>query len=274
MSTSLRVISLGWGVQSFTLAAMVALGDLPPVDFAINADTGWERSHTYRFSEKWTPWLEAHGVQVVTVTNDTESTKLFALLANGTNAIKIPAFTDVTGDNHPAFFTATRSGTGQLRRQCTHDWKITPMRRYIQSVRAGRQVEQWIGISKDEWTRAKDADVRYITHRWPLLERNMTRGDCVTWLERHGLEVPGKSACTFCPFHDAHAWAELKRQNGHDWQQAVEVDAAIRDKRPPYPLYVHRSCKPLPEAVDIPEDHGLTQPSLFDAPCDSGYCFL
>jgi hypothetical protein len=31
-------ISLGWGVQSFTLAAMVALGELPPVDVAIHAD--------------------------------------------------------------------------------------------------------------------------------------------------------------------------------------------------------------------------------------------
>ena len=32
----MRVISLGWGVQSFTLAAMAALGDIPPVDAAIH----------------------------------------------------------------------------------------------------------------------------------------------------------------------------------------------------------------------------------------------
>ena len=31
----MKVISLGWGVQSFTLAAMVALGELEPVDYAI-----------------------------------------------------------------------------------------------------------------------------------------------------------------------------------------------------------------------------------------------
>ena len=35
----MRVISLGWGVQSFTLAAMVALGELEPIDAAIHADT-------------------------------------------------------------------------------------------------------------------------------------------------------------------------------------------------------------------------------------------
>ena len=31
----MKVISLGWGVQSFTLAAMVALKELPPVDYAV-----------------------------------------------------------------------------------------------------------------------------------------------------------------------------------------------------------------------------------------------
>lgn len=35
----LRVISLGWGVQSWSLAAMAALGEIPRVDYAIHADT-------------------------------------------------------------------------------------------------------------------------------------------------------------------------------------------------------------------------------------------
>jgi len=38
----MKSLSLGWGVQSFTLAAMVALGDLEPVDVAIHADTTHE----------------------------------------------------------------------------------------------------------------------------------------------------------------------------------------------------------------------------------------
>ena len=50
----MKVISLGWGVQSFTLAAMVALGELEPVDYAIHADTTHESILTYRFAEKWT----------------------------------------------------------------------------------------------------------------------------------------------------------------------------------------------------------------------------
>ena len=54
-----------------TLAAMSALGDLPPVDVAIHADTTHERSATYAYAQRWTPWLEARGVRVVTVRNPT-----------------------------------------------------------------------------------------------------------------------------------------------------------------------------------------------------------
>ena len=34
MTAPLRIISLGWGVQSFALAAMSALGELPGTRFA------------------------------------------------------------------------------------------------------------------------------------------------------------------------------------------------------------------------------------------------
>ena len=61
----LTVLSLGWGVQSWTLAAMVALKELPPVDCAIHADTTHEASGTYEHAKKWTPWLEDQGVLVV-----------------------------------------------------------------------------------------------------------------------------------------------------------------------------------------------------------------
>ena len=67
----MKVISLGWGVQSFTLAAMAALGELEPVDVAIHADTTHESKLTYEFAARWTPWLEERCVRVVTVSNPT-----------------------------------------------------------------------------------------------------------------------------------------------------------------------------------------------------------
>lgn len=43
----LRVLSLGAGVQSTTLALMAAHGEIEPPDCAIFADTQWEPAEVY-----------------------------------------------------------------------------------------------------------------------------------------------------------------------------------------------------------------------------------
>lgn len=251
-------LSLGWGVQSWALAAMSALGELPRLDVAIHADTTHERSSTYAFAAQWTPWLEQRGVPVATVINDSRSGTEVAV---GGRKIMIPAYTN---------------GAGRIRRQCTGDWKIDPIRRYLQSIRNWQPVELWLGISTDEFQRAKDSNVRYIAHRYPLLELDMSRADCVRWLISHELPSPTKSSCVFCPFQTRRSWQEMKRAGGTDWQQAVEADASIRNVRPPGELFVHPACVPLAQAVIIPEDYGMSQSSfdLDDTECDSGYCFM
>lgn len=264
-----RIISLGWGVQSFTLAAMAALGELEPVDAALHADTTHEASWTYDFARRWTPWLEARGVRVVTVQpraadfahreglNGVGTPPVFSLhVGDARGYVHIPAHQD---DSH-----------GQLLRSCTQRWKIAPMRRWLQANRDGQPVEQWLGISLDEYQRMKPSDVKYITTRWPLIERRMTRADCVKWLEARGLEVPQKSACYFCPFHSTAEWRRLKANGNGDWQRAIEVDEAIRKARPPYDLFLHPSRKPLSE-VDFRTAEEKGQLSLWDNEC-SGIC--
>jgi len=253
----MKIISLGWGIQSFTLAAMVALGELEPVDAAIHADTTYERSDTYSFAERWTPWLEERGVKIVTV--QANNPRIITDRAGG--EIFIPSY------------TASSDKGGQLRRQCTQRWKVAPIRRWLQSHRNGEPVEQWLGISLDEYTRMKDSDVKYITSRWPLIEKRMTRKDCVAWLKEHNLEVPMKSSCVFCPYHNRAAWQEMAHSDNGDWQKAVAVDEAIRKVRPPYDLYVHPSRKPLAE-IDFrtPQEQGQTELwANWDEEC-SGIC--
>jgi len=210
----MRVLSLGWGVQSFTLAAMSALDVLPKLDVAIHSDTTFEHQATYAFAQTWRPWLEQHGVKVVVVSDTVQARRVM------TDKTDIPAFT----------INQNTGSYGQLRRQCTGRLKIQPIRRFIRAVQKGcqinslelrfvaawtfrvpifeylrvsaavepfAQVEKWLGISLDEVERAKDSDVKYIVNRFPLLEKRMTRADCVAWLEAHGLPVPPKSSCVF-----------------------------------------------------------------------------
>lgn len=253
----LKILSLGWGVQSWTLAAMAALGEIPRPDYAVHADTTHEMAGTYAHAEKWTPWLLEHGIKVVTVT------------ADNTNVVSLDGKPMM-----PAFGNRGDSGRGgQIRRRCTNDWKIRPIRKFVRRIIGnGRSncVEMWQGISIDEWQRMKSADVNYITNVYPLVDQRISRMDCISWLGRKNLDVPPKSSCTFCPYHTVASWKAMKREGGSDWQEAVNVDTQIRHRVPPGPVFLHSKMVGLPKAVNIPEDHGAQQLEL---PCDSGFCF-
>jgi len=239
----LTVISLGWGVQSFGLAAMSALGVLPKVDYAIHGDTGWERSETYAFAKRWTPWVEEHGIKVVTVRASKKCRKVMFDSSNGQTMVPLFTLGDDTHSN------------GQLRRSCTQRWKIAPMRRWLSAelVRRGLEkspgvVEQWIGFTLDEVQRVSPDDVKYITKVHPFLEmldRPYTRQMVIHWLRENGLEVPIKSACIFCPFRRWQTWRQIQLSGNGDWQRAIEVDRAIRHKRPGYLCYICDDRKPL-----------------------------
>jgi len=242
---ALTVISLGWGVQSFGLAAMSALGVLPKVDYAIHADTGWERSETYAFAKKWTPWLEGHGVKMVTVQASERCRNVMFDSSNGQTMV--PLFTLCAGSHTD----------GQLRRSCPQRWKIAPMRRWL-SVELKQRglnkspgvIEQWIGFTLDEVHRVTPDDVQYITKAYPYLEmldRPYTRQMVNHWLRENSLEVPVKSSCVFCPFHGYHQWREIQLSGNGDWEKAIGVNRAIRHKRPGYLCYVCDDRKPLEE---------------------------
>lgn len=270
MSASLTILSLGWGVQSWTLAAMAALGELPRPDVAVHSDTTFEMSHTYAFAEEWTPWLEARGIPVVTV-RDTRATHI----------TKKSSTSDGTYTLMPVFTRNEDGSRGQLRRQCTSRWKIEPLHKWLGEelkrrgiAKADGVVEQWLGISMDEWHRMKTSPVDWIVNTYPLVDRRLSRDDCLRWLGARGLPSPGRSACKQCPYRAPASWVELKRQGGEDWQQALAADAQLRATGRPW--YLHPARVPLGDAVQSAEDAGQLRlwDDETDPTCDSGHCFL
>jgi hypothetical protein len=239
-----KVISLGWGIQSWTLVAMSALGEIEKVDYAIHADTTHERNATYLFAKHNTTWIEDKGIKVITVKSSNPD------VVNSRGGVDIPAYVE---------------NQGVLNRHCTGDWKIAEIRRWLQKNRDKQQIEQWIGISLDEYQRMKSSNVKYITNRWPLIEKKMTRNDCVKWLVKHDLEVPTKSACVFCPFQNTAEWRSVKN-NRLDWESAIEADNGIREARMPGKLFVHPARVPLTE-VDLQTEQEKGQLELWDNEC-------
>jgi hypothetical protein len=248
----MRVLSLGWGVQSTTIAAMAALGDIEPL-VAVHADTRHERSGTYAYAAQMTPWLTERGVEVVTVRSDATP------LIGQWGGVSVPAYSD----------------GGLVRRQCTGDWKIAPIHRWIQAHRNRQPVDLLMGISLDEVQRMRDSDVKYLRNVYPLVDLRMTRADCMRYLTDHGLPVPPRSACVFCPLQSARDWRAVKTHAG-DWQKAIEADETIRYGRMHgkrgAEMFVHRSLRPLRD-VDLRTEQEKGQMDMFDSDC-SGVCFV
>lgn len=261
----MRIISLGAGVQSTTLYLMSVNGDIPRADAAIFADTGWEPAGVYRHLE----WLEDRfhaeiPITRVSVGNIREDTLAGRLPRAGVQYGR--AFMTM-----PVYVAATEQYAKTiLRRQCTQEYKLAPIRRWIRE-QTRETVNLFIGISLDECHRMRDSRLKYIRHEYPLIDCRMTRHDCLRWLTAHEYPIPPKSSCIGCPFHSDGWWRALRQDNPAEWQDAVAFDRAIRSlPRIKGDAFLHRSLKPLDE-VDLSNDADRGQLDLFGNECE-GMC--
>jgi hypothetical protein len=171
--------------------------------------------------------------------------------------------------------------TSMGRRQCTRHYKVDVLQKaqrtllgYAPRTRIPPgSLEVWIGISLDEAIRARPARQTWQVNRHPLLELRITRRQCLDWLTAHGYPLPGKSACTFCPFRDDSGWREMKTNDPASFAEACEVDDLVRKgghmRKWRNELFVHRSLVPLSE-VDF-SDPNKDQDDLFNNECE-GMC--
>lgn len=265
-----RVLSLGAGVQSTTVLLMSIAGELPRLDAAIFADTGWEPQTVYRHLWRLAGECAAAGLPLYVVS-----------AGNLRNDALDPGHRFAS---MPLFVRRPDGRRGRMRRQCTSEYKIRPIHRQLRALlgfRPGERVrgvvvERWLGISLDEVQRMRDSREPWAVNVYPLVERRMTRHDCHRWLARHGWRAP-RSSCIGCPFHSDARWREIK-SNPSEWEDAVAFDEAIRRGHPSVdgatPLlgnaYLHASLRPLAKAdLSTPEERG--QQSLFGQDC-TGLC--
>jgi len=241
---TMRVISLGAGVQSSVMALMAAKGEIEQMPAAaIFADTQAEPDDVYTHLD----WLEKQ--------------LPFPVYRVTAGSLHEAVVTGVQADGHffnPVPFYIKDGGIG--RRQCTSIYKIEPVRKKIRDllgvqkgerVKSGDIVEQWIGISTDEIVRAKDARDKWCNNRWPLIEKDMKRQDCLNWFYKNypNRNLP-RSACYFCPYQRNDEFRRLRDEDSSSWRKAIEVDEAIRNANEGKQQFIHRSCKPLSE-VDL-----------------------
>lgn len=268
-----HVISLGAGVQSSAMALMAAKGELTPMPaFAVFSDTRGEPSAVYRWLDRLERELPFPVLRVSAGDLAADTLAPISPKSGGADYIR---------SRIPAYVENPDGSKGMLLRQCTFDYKLVPIRRairaHLKEVGARRAVS-WVGISVDEAMRMKPSGVLYFENRFPLIEAGLSRTACATWLERSGLGVPPKSACTYCPYHSDFQWLQLKQSEPDKFEEAARFEerwneVVQQDQRKTQirgRIFLHRSLVPLRE-VTFRGDGSDGQLDIFGAECE-GMC--
>lgn len=248
-----QIWSSGGGVQSTAIAALIVRGDLPKPDLAVIADTEREMSTTWEYMNKVTaPALASVGVVLHRVKKSDYATVDVWGGKDG-NTLLIPAFTD-------------KSGTvGKLPTLCSTEWKLRVVQRWSTNLHGVTAVTMWMGISTDELGRASLPKGKW-QKRYPLIEKQMNRGDCQALIKRMGWPDPPRSSCWMCPNHREVEWRWERDTVPQDFAKAIHFEREIQ-KRDPH-AWLHNECRPL-DQVDFDERNEV----MFGS-CDSGLCFV
>lgn len=178
------VVSYGAGTNSTAMVCeMVRRGE--QIDEIVFADTGGERPEIYAHILTFSKWLVIRGyAEILTVR-------------------RAPA---KVGDKTAATLEEECLMRGQLPSiaygfgSCSDKWKQQPFKTWLKAT-GWESVTVCIGFDADEPHRAKrgdNYDSGYIK-RYPLIEWDMGRDECIAAIDAAGLDRPGKSACFFCP---------------------------------------------------------------------------
>jgi len=236
---------------------MAMQGEIKPMpDAAIFADTQDEPGSVYDWLEFLIQTLP-FPVHVVSKGQLSAAATTMRLSKHGKKYSK----TDIP------FFTldAADGSRGKIRfRSCTADYKIVPIikkQREIAGIKRGEtdvRVFAWIGISTDEIRRIKPSKEPWSENRFPLVEKRMSRFDCLRWMADQGYPEPPRSACVYCPYHSNEEWRRLQKDEPQSFELAVEFEKSVQkakensDNFRSQP-FLHKSCQPLGE-VDFRSD--------------------
>jgi 3'-phosphoadenosine 5'-phosphosulfate sulfotransferase (PAPS reductase)/FAD synthetase len=250
-----NILSLGGGVQSSALYLM-SLKGLINIDLAIFADTGNETKKTYEYIR----YLQSFNQGNIVVIKERDIIDdIKNQISKKEKLIYSPPFWIRNADGQHGF----------LRQQCTENYKIKPIRRYLKSKYPKESYNLIIGISLDEIHRVKPSRIKSVNHIYPLIEKRFKRNDCLKWIKENNYLLPSKSGCIICPYASEKNYKELDSQ---EKQFLIEFDELIRDGhyKPNDQYYINSKFIPISRIVNNID----SQDDLDFGGCDSGHCFL
>jgi len=198
----INVVSYGGGTNSSAmLIGLRERGERP--DYITFADTGSEQMYTYDHMKLVNAWCEKVGFPTITVVRPTQPqmVKDGSLFAESYRLGRLPS---------------KAYGNGS----CSLKWKVEPQNKWNRALAEKLGIElsditRYIGYDADEPQRYERAialkDKQPCQMRFPLIEWDWGRDECVAAITRAGLPQPGKSSCIMCPSMKKHEILDLRK---------------------------------------------------------------
>jgi len=235
------VISYGGGIQSTALVVLAmrerwAIDEIVHVDL-VDAESPATREYVCYFRG----WLRReHGRDITIIECDLYGDMLAR-----------PGFTPVPWRGKYERFI--------LSRQCTRQYKVAPLQRYLYGRYPGERIGLMLGISVDEYHRMRDSSAARIDHVYPLVDARLTRWQCRDIIERAGLAVPSKSSCWFCPYRSVRSQLALVQR----YPRLREMAQVLQDR-----INTERRRRGRDEIVVLRADTEVEQVDF----CEAGFC--
>ncbi len=200
MSDKYTIWNWGLGVNSTGgIIESIRRGDR--IDLVLSADTGNEKPETYDFRDRFTAWLAERGVTAIVARK-----KPVECRTSGRKVPVAPGTTYSTLEQN-CLVNKTLPSVVFGYKSCSQKWKREPMDAWLRNYQPvaerwarGEQIVRLIGYDAGEPQRpANMKDTEREAFRFPLIEWEWYREQCVAAIVGAGLPVPPKSACFYCP---------------------------------------------------------------------------
>ena len=177
-------VSCGGGRNNAMVLGFYERGIVP--DIMTFADTGGEKPETYAAIERLSKWTDEHlGQTILTVSKNSMYMSL----------------------EDQSLRTHTLPSAAYGWRSCSDKWKIQPQDKLLNNFppaidvwKSGGKITKALGYDAGERRRGENIKESEKYRFWfPLKEWGWYLDDCIAAFTRHGLPVPPKSACFYCP---------------------------------------------------------------------------
>lgn len=225
-----QILSCGGGVQSAAMIALFVSGKIETPDMVVMVDTGYEQTSTLNYvNDVLMPACQSKAIPFHML--HTQDNTLWSK----TGLILIPAFKQLEDGSIQRLYTL-----------CNGGWKLTVIKKFLRS-QGIKRAASWIGISTDEAKRQRKSHQEWLRNRYILIEKNMSRYDCLYLVREQGWPDPQHSSCIMCPQQHDDEWERMKANHPQDYQRCVEIDNEIEERNEN--IYLHKSMRRLRDIV-------------------------